>query len=207
MDVERIKRVKDRLFLYDKISDLKEFFRGDEYTEHPSEGTFDHKFRHYQALRFYLLLTCFDILGQESEFIDFNEFLNSNKFKTERIKLLREFSTETEISKIKIMYEYYLKIYGFKKRYLYFIDNILDETQRNRLYSTIKIQKVYNAFKAGVRAEDIVTVKKKNDFLLSFAMNLLMRANRGLQELMGYLRTFQQFGKMVKSSGHSKHSI
>jgi len=165
MDVERIKRVKDRLFLYDKISDLKEFFRGDEYTEHPSEGTFDHKFRHYQALRFYLLLTCFDILGQESEFIDFNEFLNSNKFKTERIKLLREFSTETEISKIKIMYEYYLKIYGFKKRYLYFIDNILDETQRNRLYSTIKIQKVYNAFKAGVRAEDIVTVKKKNDFL------------------------------------------
>src|SRR5688572_7556273 len=88
MDQDRIQRVKDRLFLYDKISDLKESFRGHDYTEHPSEGTFDHKYRHYEALRFYLLLTCFDILGQGAEFVDFNKFLNGKEFKKERLDVI-----------------------------------------------------------------------------------------------------------------------
>jgi hypothetical protein len=166
MDGERIRRVKDRLFLYDKISDLKESFKGHIFTENYGDGTFDHKYRHYEALRCYLLLTCFDILGQESEFVDFDKFLKAKEFKAERVELLRKFSTEPDIElPIQKMHEYYLKTYGFKKRYLYFIDNILDKTQRERLYSSIKIQKINKTQKTGLRVENVGSTKKKNDFL------------------------------------------
>lgn len=166
MDTERIQRVKDRLFLYDRISDLKESFRGREYIEHPSEGTFDHKYRHYEAMRFYLLLTCFDILGQGVDFVDFNKFLNSSKFKKERKDFLDSLATGMDVeTKMKKMHEYYLKTYGFKRRYLYFINNILDQAQRDRLYASIKVKKITNAFKKGIKSEDISTIKRKNDFL------------------------------------------
>lgn len=166
MDKDRIQRVKDRLFLYDKISDLKEAFRGHDYTEHPSKGRFDHKYRHYEALRFYLLLTCFDILGQKAEFVDFNKFLNGRKFKEERKKVISSLSAVDDIgTKIKVVHEYYLKTYGFKQRYLYFINNLLDGAQRQRLYASIQISKITNAFSTGVKSEDISSVNRKNEFL------------------------------------------
>jgi hypothetical protein len=166
MDKERIQRVKDRLFLYDKISDLKESFRGHDYTEHPSKSTFDHKYRHYEALRFYLLLTCFDILGQGAEFVDFSKFLNGKDFKEERKIVINSLRTVDDIEdKIKAVHEYYLKTYGFKTRYLYFINNVLDQGQRDRLYASIKISKITNAFSANVKSEDIASVNRKNEFL------------------------------------------
>ncbi len=166
MEFERIQRVKNRLFLYDKISDLKESFRGHDYTEFPSKGTFTHKYRHYEALRFYLLLTCFDILGQGSEFVDFSKFINAKKFAAQRSKLIDSLPPDNDIDKnVKTMHEYYLQTYGFKKRYLYFIDNILDQEQRDRLYASIRVSKITNAFKRGVKSEDISSIKKKNEFL------------------------------------------
>ncbi len=77
MRQEAIEAAQNRLFLYDKPTTIKDIFKGDKYLEtNDARSTWSYKARHSEALRYYLLLTCFDILGQKKKYIDFNKWIN-----------------------------------------------------------------------------------------------------------------------------------
>ena len=104
----------------------------------------------YPGLRTYLLLTCFDQLGQD-EWQFFPNWLNAKKAKirTERGEILRLANLEENILDaagnanakfIASVYKGYNNIYGVKKSFINFLREVLPKDQRARLLNKIEIE-------------------------------------------------------------------
>lgn len=105
-----------------------------------------HPHRHFDSLIIYLLLTCFDFLGQgeEGEYLDFGSYLREkdNNRRDDLIKNL-ELSLEIKlIEKIKQTHDEYLNKHGATKTFYRFIDEMLSNEERNILFSSFYIQKI-----------------------------------------------------------------
>jgi hypothetical protein len=87
----------------------------------------------------YLLLTCFDILGQNKEWMNFDTWLKSGKNKVERNDILSNIDVNKDLlHKVKDILLEYNKIYGARTSFNNFIDNILPDESRSLLLNSIR---------------------------------------------------------------------
>ncbi|MBP1673382.1 MAG: hypothetical protein H6Q25_1197 [Bacteroidetes bacterium] len=144
MHEEKIKIVKDRLLLTKKLIEVRNNFYGREYiTINYEFNTWDHSlYRQYAALRYYLLLTCFDIFGQTKDYIEFKSWLSSSDHSEERNEIVRNSKTDETIKKIIEIHDEYNKIYGVSNSFKRFINEIISEKNREKLLKSISITKI-----------------------------------------------------------------
>ena len=74
---DTLRLVEERLEFVEIISRLNEQFLDPSLIRKVGEKGWTPTWKYFDALRNYLLLTCFDLLGQPSEFKDFQSWLQS----------------------------------------------------------------------------------------------------------------------------------
>ena len=134
---QQIKLVQKRLQLLNHLETLKLHFKG------RSEKVYDnltgeHLYHEYDGLRIYLALTCFDILGQPSEWLDFKSWLISSKVKNERDNIFKEIRNSTTNEYVSKIFQEYQKIYSVKNSFFRFTEKILSEGNKDKLFNSIK---------------------------------------------------------------------
>jgi hypothetical protein len=92
------------------------------------------------GLREYLLLTCFDLLGQDPHWMPFSQWLddNSDKVSSERANALQERPTDG-LQAARALNACYNKIYGVRRSFDNFINSVLPDQQRVRLLDSIHL--------------------------------------------------------------------
>jgi len=95
-----------------------------------------------EGLVVYLLLTCFDKLGQNSEYADFPKWINSGKYSQERDQALESITAEMgAVEATKCLLSYYNSRYGVKRAFENGI-NRLENNVRSRLMSTLDVSRI-----------------------------------------------------------------
>jgi len=104
------------------------------------EWGWTHPWRYFDALMYYLLLTCFDLLGQSPEWVSFSEWLESKRKAVEREEAVRSIpdgSNPVDIARhLNSRYE---ASYGVRMSFNRFILDILTDEERAKLYCSIQI--------------------------------------------------------------------
>lgn len=142
MEKNQIENVRARLQLVKKLSELRNNFKGDHLIEFPRDGIWEHPYRHFSALRFYLLLTCFDILGSTRDYVPFSTWLESKTSSNERDIIVSSIKEQDIISKVSKIYSSYNDLYGPTQGFKRFISEVLSEESRNKLYKSVQILKI-----------------------------------------------------------------
>lgn len=135
------KDVKARLTLSQQLLEESDKLQGYEGYDHDNEEWWLHPRHEREALVIYLLLTCFDRLGQDLKYISFNDWLQSNKqiYKNERdttIDLLPPNLSPTEFS-IKL-FERYQDLYGVRNSFCQGIMKLSSEVG-DRFLDSVKL--------------------------------------------------------------------
>ena len=96
------------------------------------------------TLRIYLYLTCFDRLGQPTDWIEFGAWLRSKSGKhvgerQKAIELIHEGVSFDQVSRV--FHDYYTAIYGVRSSFYRFINDVLPQAVREKLLNSIKIEK------------------------------------------------------------------
>jgi hypothetical protein len=102
-------------------------------------------FGHHRALVIYLLLTCFDRLGQPAEWLHFGAWLQSGKHAGERAAIeaqISENSNPTDVAAL--MYTAYQQRYGVKQAFFRFVNEVLPAAARAELLASIHIHNLNN---------------------------------------------------------------
>lgn len=170
MTQDKIDLIRDRLAFIDILTKTKQNYRGQHLaTRHISTGENSHPYKHFSALRYYLLLTCFDILGQTENHIDFYNWINSSKHKKERDSVMEKHKKSDVLSNINEIYKEYSSIYGVSKSFTRFIKIKINDKNRERLFDSIRITKNVRSQKGSElerrQVEYEPSIKKKIDFL------------------------------------------
>ncbi|HET6942755.1 MAG TPA: hypothetical protein VFH89_11390 [Sphingomicrobium sp.] len=93
---------------------------------------------HSAPLINYLLLTCFDILGQSDGWTDFGSWLDRKKDDGPDVSKL---TSSDPIKIAKELYEQWLDKYGTKRSFYRFVNETLDSGQRQKLFDSVDIKK------------------------------------------------------------------
>ncbi|MEO4014117.1 hypothetical protein [Pseudomonas rossensis] len=168
-DDEVCKLTRERLEHVELIFELRHHFNDLKRLQHVGERGWTHPWRYFDALMYYLLLTCFDLLGQPAEWVPFSEWIVSKKTADEREKAVD--STPPNADPVAIAQHFnaeYQSIYGVRMSFYNFVRNILTPDERAELYGSILIVR-------GVKGGDpntaypalgyIADDRKKLDFL------------------------------------------
>jgi hypothetical protein len=155
-------KVQERLSLAKRIFEQGEQLRGRSLVQHIGDNGWTHPYIQHDALVNYLLLTCFDILGQPEEWLGFNSWLTSSRTKSEREEATSLISeSETPIKATEKIYTFYQNKYGVKSSFYRFINEVLDEELQKRLLSSVRIEKINE----NLTSEIIDCPVKKKSFL------------------------------------------
>jgi len=88
----------------------------------------------------YHLLTCFDLLGQPSDWKTFDSWLISDSNENERREIISKIDKKANEVEISLhLYQEYLKIYGVKNSFFRFIKEVLPKENELQLLKSIKI--------------------------------------------------------------------
>lgn len=138
---DNIEAAKQRVELVKKLNQLKPAFRKDP-NNHYEEYTMAavNLYQAFSGLRFYLLLTCFDILGQERDFYQFGEWLSRSETAGERDILISTANQRSLLDNIKHIHNGYQSLYSVRRSFNRFIDK-MSKKNRDKLYASIKIEK------------------------------------------------------------------
>lgn len=140
---DRILLVRDRLELVTMISSLNPLFLDPKLIRDTPNGGWTHPWKYFDSLRTYLLLTCFDLLGQPHSFKDFQSWLAADSTKAERTAALQKSEGEADpIELIKAMHREYLASYGTKNSFYRFIQQLLPKPVQDDLYYSIQIREI-----------------------------------------------------------------
>lgn len=106
------------------------------------DGVF-HPRHEREALVVYLLLTCFDLLGQNEKFLTFPDWLNSkkNNHVNERKEALDQLNDSKNVSHVdaaKKLHEHYISLYGVRNSFENGI-NKLSDYEKEKLLSTVDV--------------------------------------------------------------------
>ncbi len=99
---------------------------------------------HFRGLVAYLLLTCIDLLGQDSEYKPFHEWLDSKSKKVAEERTLavsRIPAGSSPLEATRILHEAYSEQYSVGRGFKRFIRDRLPEKARRDLLATIRIEK------------------------------------------------------------------
>ncbi|MDO6759610.1 hypothetical protein Q4566_05300 [Tamlana sp. 2_MG-2023] len=135
---EQIELVESRILLIKQLIEAKEHFRGRDKIKNLPDRYWTHSYKDYAALRVYLALTCFDILGQPNDWMDFNSWLRSKKRKKEREEIIDKSLTYNYSEFILSVNNEYNKIYGVKSSFYKFIQEVLSQENKQKLFDSIK---------------------------------------------------------------------
>lgn len=136
----RLSLVRDRLEFVQIITDLNLQFLDPKLGKDKSNGGWTHPWEYFDSLRTYLLLTCFDLLGQPSEWLDFNSWLNSRKHREEVNSAISLNSGVSDpLKMIKAVNLFYIKHFGVKNSFYRFINEVLPVKAREALLYSIQI--------------------------------------------------------------------
>lgn len=88
----------------------------------------------------YLLLTCFDRLGQVGRFVQFDDFLlgKKAKYRERRVQALSEAGPEP-VEQALALYRAYQRDFSVTNSFHRFIDKVLPEAERQRLMSSVHV--------------------------------------------------------------------
>jgi len=133
-------------------------------------------FNRHQALSVYLLLTCFDRLGQPSDWLDFGSWLQAEETKEERDKCVNEIKDKTtDIVKISLnLYSYYNSIYGVRLAFFRFLENLLPSDIRRELFDSFIINKIPNP--PALLKGEVLSDKEKGKYLFKIRNNFTHKA-------------------------------
>lgn len=135
--------VHERLEFVSIISSLNPQFLDPTLIRPTPDGGWTHPWKYFDSLRIYLLLTCFDVLGQPQSFIDFQSWLSSSSTEAERTAALLNAKSETDrIAAIKRVHHEYLTAYGTKNSFYRFVRDVLPPPIQDDLYRSINIRKI-----------------------------------------------------------------
>jgi hypothetical protein len=165
------KLVRDRLEHVELIFGLRHHFHGEEHVKMIGDSGWTHSWLYFDALMNYLLLTCFDLLGQPSGWVSFPEWLTSSKKAEERSKAAASVPPGADPIQIaQHVHTEYQALYGVKTSFNHFVLNLLTAEERAELFSSIGIIRgrmdgdPNTAYPA---LGEISDEKKKLDFLFS----------------------------------------
>lgn len=144
IDLENtIRLVRERLEFVQIISNLNPQFLDHTLIRHTPDGGWTHPWKYFDSLRNYLLLTCFDLLGQPSEYQDFQSWLVSSVTVTEREMTLASIDTGTgPIEAAGLLHRSYLNSYGAKQSFFRFIQTVIPEAMREQLLFSVMIRHI-----------------------------------------------------------------
>jgi hypothetical protein len=117
-----------------------ETLAGIDKVERKPDGRWDHQSRHHDALINYLLLTCFDILGQAKGYVQFDGWLRSTRVEhqKEREEALATLPASATPACVALhLYKAHLAIYGVKRSFLRFLKEFLAPEARQALLDSI----------------------------------------------------------------------
>jgi hypothetical protein len=130
------------------------------------------KLNHQQeALYTYLLLTCFDLLGQPTEWKTYEAWLSSSDTELERQRALNALVGDNIIENSKQLYLEYQKIYGVKNAFFRFLRTVLPSSIRYKLLDSFRI--IY--YKEGQKVSLGKVVDKEN-YLFAMRNNYTHKA-------------------------------
>ena len=92
----------------------------------------------YRGLVAYLLLTCFDLLGQNDEWIEFGAWLRSSRHETERKTNLPPENIDP-IRGAELLLAKHTQAYGVRRAFQRFVDKVLPSDVRVQLMQSIEI--------------------------------------------------------------------
>lgn len=102
-------------------------------------------FCYHEPLVTYLLLTCFDRLGQPTEWLDFGAWLKSKRHKDERKEGHQAAGRVADLTgACQMLHSHYLALYGVKSSFFRFLREVLPPWARRYLLNSIEITKCKN---------------------------------------------------------------
>lgn len=158
---DKIENVKSRIDFVIKLTNVKDSFRGAELISKTDTG-WTHPFVHFSALRYYLILTCFDILGSNDHYLSYNNWLTSASSQFDLQQEI-ENSESKELSRDNLIaiYNKYNKTYGTTKSFKNFINSLITNEDRKKLLESIRIRKILDGIEQPYEPSD----NKKINFL------------------------------------------
>lgn len=163
MNQIKIDTVKNRIAFVNDLTILRDNFKGMHLIEHNEGNGWTHPYRHFSALQFYLLLTCFDILGSNDEFIPFSAWLVDTKRSKERNQIFNNATENQLVDKIKTVHSAYNKIYGPTQGFKRFINTVLSSKNKEKLLESLRVRKISKP--ANVVLDYTASETQKIDFL------------------------------------------
>lgn len=132
--------VKNRLEHVDLIFDLRKKYFNPRLIKYVGANGWTHPWVYFDALMYYLLLTCFDLLGQNPEWVSLSEWLTSKKKTGEREAVECTIGNDASPQSIaQIFFEAYQRMYGVRSAFNHFILNLLTEDERSELFHNLEI--------------------------------------------------------------------
>jgi hypothetical protein len=106
-------------------------------------GTTASSWDQHDSLCNYLLLTCFDVLGQQAPFVDFQQWLRSGKLEAERQSAVASLPPGLNpVETCLALYTLYNERYSVTKGFFRFIDGVLTADARKALLDSVAIARV-----------------------------------------------------------------
>ncbi len=156
--------VEQRLEFIEIIGGLEDRFVDPESITDTPYGGWTHPWGHFDSLRNYLLLTCFDLLGQPHEFVDLGSWLVAKDKEPERKEAIAALDPEySAIQVARDIFESHSKRYGAKKSFYRFMNEVLSKDLLEQLLFSIKIRRIDS--EKNIELEVIDSREQKMKFL------------------------------------------
>ena len=139
------RRVLDRLAVVRGLISLREPIAEPQRIGVFDDGTAVAKYDQHDSLINYLLLTCFDVLGQWTPFVDFKRWLQSTELSDEREQALSTLApNQSALGATEALFDWYTARYGVTKGFYRFIDEMITAGAREALLASVAIARMPN---------------------------------------------------------------
>jgi hypothetical protein len=108
-----------------------------------------------------LRLTCFDLLGQPSEWLIFTDWIRSKRKRIEREEIIKRITFDNEIEFASKIYQEYHELYSVKNSFFRFLNGILPSDSRDVLLNQIKIR-IHEGHESSIKLHEPTQLDKEN---------------------------------------------
>jgi hypothetical protein len=155
---DRKRRVVDRLAVVRGLIALKNPIAKPQHVGIRPDGTGVGEYDQHDSLINYLLLTCFDVLGQQAPFVDFKKWLQSKKLSDERQQALSTLApNQMALDVTEALFDWYSCRYSVTKGFYRFIDEVITAGAKEALLASVAVVRVPQV----EDPDQLVSMKKK----------------------------------------------